>query len=137
MNVIETMANLWKSTGIAHSIAYGEWQNYVMILVSFVLFYLAIVKQFEPLLLLPISFGMFIINIPGANDVLFGTGHGASADKLAEMAAQGKEATYGLFHYLEFGVSKVIYRKPEKPSYRRGCSAWRVHRFRRRDPSRF
>lgn len=109
MNFIETMANLWKSTGIAHSIAYGEWQNYVMILVSFVLFYLAIVKQFEPLLLLPISFGMFIINIPGANDVLFGTGHGASADKLAEMAAQGKEATYGLFHYLEFGVSKVIY----------------------------
>ena len=90
MNFIETMANLWKSTGIAHSIAYGEWQNYVMILVSFVLFYLAIVKQFEPLLLLPISFGMFIINIPGANDVLFGTGHGASADKLAEMAAQGK-----------------------------------------------
>lgn len=65
MNFIETMANLWKSTGIAHSIAYGEWQNYVMILVSFVLFYLAIVKQFEPLLLLPISFGMFIIKHSG------------------------------------------------------------------------
>lgn len=155
MNFIETMANLWKSTGIAHSIAYGEWQNYVMILVSFVLFYLAIVKQFEPLLLLPISFGMFIINIPGANDVLFGTGHGASADKLAEMAAQGKEATYGLFHYLEFGVSKVIYppliflgigamtdfgpliANPKSLLIGAGCSAWRVHRFRRRDPSRF
>lgn len=109
MDFIETMVNLWQSTGIAHSIAHNEWQNYVMILVSFVLFYLAIVKQFEPLLLLPISFGMFIINIPGANDVLFGTGHGASADKLAEMAAAGVEPTYGLFHYLEFGVSKVIY----------------------------
>ncbi|KAB1438765.1 MAG: sodium ion-translocating decarboxylase subunit beta [Candidatus Galacturonibacter soehngenii] len=37
-----------------------------MIAVSFVLFYLAIVKKFEPLLLLPIAFGMFLTNLPGA-----------------------------------------------------------------------
>ena len=110
MNFIETMANLWKSTGLAHSIAYGEWQNYIMILVSFVLFYLAIVKQFEPLLLLPISFGMFIINIPGAKDVLFGTGHFLSESEQAAAALDPNSTyTYGLFHYLEFGVSKVIY----------------------------
>lgn len=35
------------------------WQQGVMILIAFVLMYLAIVKQFEPLLLLPIAFGMF------------------------------------------------------------------------------
>ena len=61
--------NLWKSSGLAS----GEWQNYVMILVSFALMYLAIVKKFEPLLLLPIAFGMFLINLPGAYSVLWGS----------------------------------------------------------------
>lgn len=41
-----------------------NWENMVMILISFVLIYLAIVKKFEPLLLLPIAFGMFLANIP-------------------------------------------------------------------------
>jgi oxaloacetate decarboxylase beta subunit len=50
----------------------GEWQNYVMLLISFVLMYLAVVKKFEPMLLLPIAFGMFLINIPGAEGVLWG-----------------------------------------------------------------
>ena len=50
----------------------GSWQNYVMLLISFVLMYLAIVKKFEPMLLLPIAFGMFLINIPGAEHVLWG-----------------------------------------------------------------
>lgn len=41
-----------------------NWENMVMLLISFILIYLAIVKKFEPLLLLPISFGMFLANIP-------------------------------------------------------------------------
>ena len=115
MDFIETMRALWESTGIAHSIAHGEWQNYVMILISFVLFYLAVVKQFEPLLLLPIAFGMFIVNIPGAQAVLYGTDHGLSDqqmwEKYADAAVNGTTytANYGLFHYLEIGVSKVIF----------------------------
>lgn len=110
MNILDTLRDLWESTGIAHSIAYGEWQNYVMILVSFVLFYLAIVKKFEPLLLLPIAFGMFIVNIPGAWDVLYGTGHGLTDAEILEYeATHGTAVTYGLFHYFEFGVSKVIF----------------------------
>ena len=44
-----------------------------MIAISCILFFLAIVKKFEPLLLLPIAFGMFIVNIPGVYHVLFGT----------------------------------------------------------------
>ncbi len=65
---------LWQSTGI-YSLFNGEanWQNIVMVLISFVLVYLAIVKKFEPLLLLPIAFGMFIVNVPGAYKILFGT----------------------------------------------------------------
>ena len=60
--------NLWQSSGIYS----GTWENYVMLVVSFVLMYLAIVKKFEPLLLLPIAFGMFLINLPGAYDILWG-----------------------------------------------------------------
>jgi len=41
-----------------------QWQQAVMIIISFVLLYMAIVKQFEPLLLLPIAFGMFMSNLP-------------------------------------------------------------------------
>ena len=62
VNFGEVFVNLWNSSGLAQ----GSWENYVMILVSFVLMYLAIVKKFEPLLLLPIAFGMFLINLPGA-----------------------------------------------------------------------
>ena len=61
--------NLWESSGLAK----GDWTNYVMILISFLLMYLAIVKKYEPLLLLPIAFGMFLINLPGAYDILWGT----------------------------------------------------------------
>ena len=64
----DMFVNLWRESGIAS----GHWSNYVMILVSIVLFYLAIVKKFEPLLLLPIAFGMFLINLPGAYNVLWG-----------------------------------------------------------------
>ena len=68
-NIGEMFKGLWEQMGIAN----GVWQNYVMLLISFVLFYLAIVKKFEPLLLLPIAFGMFIVNVPGAYDIVWGT----------------------------------------------------------------
>ena len=91
--------NLWESSGMAN----GSWQNYVMILVSFVLMYLAIVKKFEPLLLLPIAFGMFLINLPGAYNIVWGT------------YKEGLPHTYenvenrGLLWYLFYGVQNVIY----------------------------
>lgn len=68
--IVDALKNLWYSTGLY---AGTNWQNYIMIIISFVLMYLAIVKKFEPLLLLPIAFGMFIVNIPGAYNELFGT----------------------------------------------------------------
>ena len=60
MNFFDVIAELLEASGFAAL----TWQNIAMILVSFVLFYLAIVKKFEPLLLLPISFGMFLVNLP-------------------------------------------------------------------------
>ena len=60
MNVFAVFGELLAQSGFAAI----TWQQAVMILVSFVLLYMAIVKQFEPLLLLPIAFGMFLANLP-------------------------------------------------------------------------
>ncbi|MDE6104272.1 MAG: sodium ion-translocating decarboxylase subunit beta [Clostridia bacterium] len=98
VNFGEIFGNLYDSMGFVQ----GDWQNYVMILISFVLMYLAIVKKFEPMLLLPIAFGMFLINIPGAESVLWGT-H-AKGD-----TAYDHVENRGLLWYLYFGVDKVIY----------------------------
>lgn len=72
--IVEAIANVWQSTGIYALIdGTADIKNIIMVLISFVLVYLAIVKKFEPLLLLPIAFGMFIVNVPGAYRILFGT----------------------------------------------------------------
>ena len=68
-NMGQIFVNLFNDMGFMK----GEWQNYVMLLISFILMYLAIVKKFEPMLLLPIAFGMFLINLPGAEAELWGT----------------------------------------------------------------
>lgn len=60
---VDTLLSIWEASGFAAM----TWQNGVMILVSFILIYLAIVKEFEPLLLLPIAFGMLLANLPIAN----------------------------------------------------------------------
>ena len=54
------LIELWQATGLANM----SWQQLVMLVVGGLLLYLAIVKQFEPLLLLPIGFGAILSNIP-------------------------------------------------------------------------
>ena len=61
----DTIANLAMKSGFAGFAGDGIL-NIIMILLSFVLFYLAIVKQYEPLLMLPIAFGMLLTNLPFA-----------------------------------------------------------------------
>ncbi len=69
--MLESILNFLQSTGIARLFSMDSWVDTVkiliMICISFVLVYLAIVKQFEPLLLLPIAIGMLLTNLPGAN----------------------------------------------------------------------
>ena len=82
-----------------------DWRYAVMILVSFLLLYLAIVKKFEPLLLMPIAFGMLLTNLPGAgmfHAELFAGGHVHWAD-----FALGSGV--GLLDYLYLGVKLGIY----------------------------
>ncbi len=61
---VDTMVGLVDKSGFMGFLAAGGWQNIIMILVSFVLFYLAVVKGYEPLLMLPIAFGMLLTNLP-------------------------------------------------------------------------
>lgn len=62
MDILEILKNIWEASGIAAI----TWQQGVMIGVSFVLLFLAIAKKFEPMLLLPIAFGMLLANLPMA-----------------------------------------------------------------------
>ena len=67
INVGEILLNLWNSSGFAAlfmGFADGGWQNLVMLIVACVLLYLAIVKKFEPLLLVGIAFGCLLSNLP-------------------------------------------------------------------------
>ncbi len=57
---------LWEESGFARLFNFenGGWKNLIMIGIACGLIYLAIKKQFEPLLLLPIAFGMLLVNLP-------------------------------------------------------------------------
>ena len=83
MSFFSVLTELLEASGFAAL----TWQNIAMILVSFVLFYLAIVKKFEPLLLLPISFGMFLVNLP-----------------LAGLMDEG-----GVIHIMSYGVKSNLF----------------------------
>ncbi len=63
---IETLVGIMQASGFAAFFEPGGWKYAVMIAVACGLLYLAIVKKFEPLLLLPIAFGMLLANLPGA-----------------------------------------------------------------------
>ena len=61
---MDAVVGIAQESGFAGLIA--DWRYLVMIVIACVLLYLAIVKQFEPLLLLPIAFGMLLANLPGS-----------------------------------------------------------------------
>ena len=65
--MLDTIQNFLSTTGIARLFENENWwQTVIMFGLAFVLVYLAIVKKFEPLLLLPIAIGMLLTNLPGA-----------------------------------------------------------------------
>ncbi len=66
MNFWEAFAQIWEESGFARLFNFenGGWKNLIMIGIACVLMFLAIKKQYEPLLLLPIAFGMLLVNLP-------------------------------------------------------------------------
>ena len=89
----DVLLGLWESSGFALL----TWQELVMLLVSFVLLFLAIVKKFEPLLLVPIAFGILLANLPGADLMADPTGI-MDTTNLVEGA-----------HWYDSGVLRLIY----------------------------
>ena len=70
----ETIVEFFTQSGIAGFFRDGGWKNLIMIIVACVLIYLAIKKEFEPYLLLPIAFGMLLVNLPFAAEQIFNKG---------------------------------------------------------------
>ena len=68
INIGEILLKLWNDSGISHIVSgfltENGWQYAVMLVISFVLLYLAIAKKFEPLLLVGIAFGCLLSNLP-------------------------------------------------------------------------
>ena len=125
---VEILNELWNSLVTIFTtsgFATATWENYVMILIACVLFYLAIKKQFEPLLLLPIAFGMLLVNLyPGimaqpstemvsiadymaAHDGAMNTGYAITV--MDGVQYYNVPTTGGLFWYLYQGVKLGIY----------------------------
>ena len=75
---MQAIINFCQQTGFYLFFQEDNWKCLVMIVIACVLLYLGIVKKFEPLLLVPIAFGMLITNLPGAemyHEILFAGGH--------------------------------------------------------------
>ena len=101
--VFGKLANGLQGEGTLFENFVTNYGTLVMLLISFVLMYLAIAKGFEPLLLLPIAFGMLLTNLPGAemfHEALFAGGH-VHWDLFS--------STAGLLDYLYLGVKLGIY----------------------------
>ncbi len=104
---MEAILNFLKQTGFY--LVGEDPKILIMIGIAFLLAYLAIVKKFEPLLLLPIAFGMLLTNLPGAemfHEELFAGGH-VHWDLFGNSEAAG--FTAGLIDYLYLGVKLGIY----------------------------
>ena len=130
---MDAFVKFFTESGFARFFAGDNWKQLVMIAIACFLLYLAIGKKFEPLLLLPIAFGMLLTNLPGANmfhEIFFAGGHvhwdliggapitqeflnemaalGVSADVLASVTV-GESISTGLIDILYLGVKLGIY----------------------------
>ena len=93
MSIVNALVDIFKESNFVNL----PWQNWVMIGVAFVLFYFAIVKKYEPLLLVPIAFGMLLVNI--YPDIMY--------DPLM-MSSYAGEVVEGA-HWYDTGVLRLIY----------------------------
>ncbi|MGN1317200.1 MAG: sodium ion-translocating decarboxylase subunit beta [Acutalibacteraceae bacterium] len=96
MDISTILTNLWEQSGFYLL----EWQNLVMIGVAIFFLVLAIKFKFEPLLLVPIAFGILLANLPGANIMLDTTG--------GALGSYGQAAVEGA-HWYDSGVLRILY----------------------------
>ena len=119
--IIQTIKNFIEGMGISKLVANNDWWKYViMYVIVIALVYLAIVKKFEPLLLLPIAIGMLFTNLPGVgvyNEIFFAGGHinwalfgGApiSAEMIAELLSDGVAENSDVIVYMAENLGKTV-----------------------------
>ena len=109
--MLEALKGIYESSAFSYIIdgfMDGGWKYLVMYGIVAVLFYLGIVRKFEPLLLLPIAFGMLLTNIPTLSDAIFHMEFFVQSDgaviNWGELGAHG-----GLLDYLYLGVKLGIF----------------------------
>ena len=109
--MLEALKGIYESSAfqpIIDGFLDGGWRYLVMYAIVAVLFYLGIVRKFEPLLLLPIAFGMLLTNIPTVSDAIFHMDFFVQDDgaviQWAELGSHG-----GLLDYLYLGVKLGIF----------------------------
>ena len=90
---MEALTDFISKTGFM--LLLDNWECVAMILIAAVLLYLAIVKKFEPMLLIPIAFGMLLVNLPGS--------------AMIDPPSEANNNVGGLFYYLSYGVEYGIY----------------------------
>ena len=110
--VWQVIVQIFSNSGYAYFFtADGGWKNAVMLVVAFVFLYLGIKKGFEPLLMIPIAFGMLLANIPSANLAV----HYSSIHEFIDLMAgrltdaSGAVLSPGLIDFLYFGVKAGVY----------------------------
>ncbi|WP_444645547.1 sodium ion-translocating decarboxylase subunit beta [Caproiciproducens sp. R1] len=117
---LQSVQGIFQASGFS----VNDWRNYIMIGIACVLIYLAIKKQFEPLLLLPIAFGMLLVNLfpaimvpPQTTMQLvsdYMAAHGGAVGNYPIVVLNGQQyyqvtQVGGLFYYLYQGVKLGIY----------------------------
>ncbi len=96
MDISTILTNLWEQSGFYML----DWRNLVMIGVAIFFLVLAIKFKFEPLLLVPIAFGILLANLPGANIMLDTTG--------GQLGSFGQAFVEGT-HWYDSGVLRILY----------------------------
>ena len=113
--MLEVLKNRWETSGFAQFFLDPDgWKSGIMILIAFALLYMAIKKQFEPLLLLPIAFGMLLTNLPWPGGGIFHPEWFEGDINWAAIGGQyhdaaGNHIDPGLFDFLYIGVKMDIF----------------------------
>lgn len=106
------IVDIFQNSGYAYFFTDGGYKNLIMLCFSFFFLWLGIKKGFEPLLMIPIAFGMLLANIPGANLAVQYHDLQGFIDLVAGRMvdeATGAVCTPGLMDFLYFGVKAGIY----------------------------
>ena len=120
----ETIKAFFMNSGIAGFFQQGGWLNIIMILIAGVLIFLAIKKKFEPYLLLPIAFGMLLVNLPFVGKEIFAKG-ATEYNQFSFAAKAGLTADQSKYLFEQLGTAnattKALYNLVNDSNFLANC----------------